>query len=184
MPKDLPAPELLRKLLRYEPETGKLFWRKRSLELLPEAANPVQWNARYAGKEAFTYTQSNGYVRGAIFNRSYLKHRIIWVLVTGRWPEHEVDHINGNRSDNRWCNLREANSRQNKWNSARQKNSTSGFKGVSWHKSCGQWRATISDHGKHKHLGYFPTPQAAYAAYQKEAKRIHGAYAKTPEDFL
>ena len=97
MSHDLPSPELLRKILRYEPETGKLFWRERSPDLFVDgkytAARSCNiWNARYAEKEAFITFDGHGYKMGKIYSRSYLAHRVIFTMVYGYCPEHDVDH--------------------------------------------------------------------------------------------
>jgi hypothetical protein len=62
----------------------------------------------------------------------YREHRLAWLYMTGEWPTHEIDHINGDRVDNRFCNLREATASENRWNSRKRVNNTSGYKGVSW----------------------------------------------------
>jgi len=189
MPEDLPPPALLRKLLRYELETGKLFWRERPVDMFSSPLSAVLWNGRYAEKEAFTSQTPDGYLRGSILDKSFLKHRVIWALVTGRWPCYEIDHINGSKEDNRWANLRESTSSQNKWNAGPQKRNKSGYKGVSWHTSKQKWRAVITRFRTQHHLGYFDCPQQAYYAYCRAAKKMHGEFAhttntKTPEDFL
>jgi len=114
-------------------------------------------------------TTSNGY---ALINSRPL-HRI--VLGMGRGGL-QVDHINGNRMDNRRCNLRKATAAQNGWNRTAQKNSSTGLKGISPYK--GRWRAEIVANGVRKVIGSFPTPQEAKDAYDAEAARLHGEFAR------
>jgi hypothetical protein len=159
--------ETLRALLICDPAQGKLFWKHRPLEYFAETNNPERacaaWNARYAGKEAFTADKGNGYLRGAIFSRPYLAHRVIWAMATGAWPPDQIDHINGDRADNRIENLRAVTSAENQQNAAMRHDNTSGVVGVSWHKAHGKWQVQIRASGKNIHLGYFNNKDEAVA---------------------
>lgn len=107
MAKELPSPELLRKLLRYEPDTGKLYWRVRTRDELDMAADYLQsWNRKNAGKEAFTTGAAGGQRRGWILDHNLLAQRVIWAMQYGKWPVGAIKHINGDKSDNRLANLR------------------------------------------------------------------------------
>lgn len=155
MTKELPSIEMLRKLLRYEASTGKLFWEKRAVNLFNDGKQPVEmtcfhWNRTWAGKEAFTANDGNGYKQGRIFGKSYRAHRIIWAIAYGYWPD-EVDHINGVRSDNRICNLRDVDRTSNCRNLSVRSNNTSGVVGVSWDKTYKKWHSRIRD----VHIGYY-----------------------------
>ena len=159
MSKELPSPELLRKLLRYEPETGKLFWRERGVEMFSDGKQSAEWacnrwNSRYSGKEAFTAIDTYGYKKGSIFKTSYLAHRVIWAMVNGEWAE-EIDHIHGVRCDNRMSELRAVSHKENARNQRKPSNNTSGAIGVCWHKSRERWVANVKINGKVKFLGYF-----------------------------
>src|SRR5262245_14420263 len=107
---DMPhmIPELsskqLAELLEYNPETGELRWKRRP-------RGPQRWNTRWAGKPAFTTKLRGGYRMGRIHWGAYYAHRVIWALMTGAWPTSEIDHIDGDPSNNRWANLRLANTR-------------------------------------------------------------------------
>lgn len=179
----LPTPEQLRKLLRYEPDTGKLFWLPRPQEMFTAgntsaAANCAAWNKRQAGAEAFI-SDSHGYRSGGIFGVKMLAHRVIWAIFYGEWPDFEVDHVNLIRSDNRIANLRRASSSENKHNTRMQANNTSGYKGVTWHRQRGKWAAQIFFEGRHKSLGLYESADAAHAAYCAAAEKYHGDFART-----
>ena len=166
MNKDLPSPELLRKLLRYEPDTGKLFWRHR-----PEGPN--NWNARFSNKEAFTAFNCNGYKIGSVRSKPQLAHRVIWTIVHGVWPVGDVDHINGLRTDNRLINLRNVSKSINQRNAKMKSSNTSGHNGVHWYARAGKWKAEITLDWSKKHLGYFDDIADAIAA-RNAAEAGHG----------
>ena len=157
---------LLLALFIYDRATGILYWR-------------VNRGARArAGDEAGTL-RADGYRIVKIGYKLYYAHRIIWCMEMGHWPEHEIDHINGVKDDNRWSNLREATRSQNGRNSKTPKTNTSGYKGVSWYKQKGKYRAKIKHNGKPIHLGYFDTAEAASRAYQRAARKYHGEFRRT-----
>ncbi len=169
-------PDLLRKLLRYDPETGKLFWLHRSIDLYPgdkktSEALVQTWNAAFAGKEAFTATNNQGYNVGRIFDRGYLAHQIIFAIVEGRFAEF-IDHVSGDRADNRWINLREATRAENQRNMKIPSHNTSGIMGVSQRHN-GKWRAQIHIGGKGYHLGLYSTKEDAITA-RRAAEKILG----------
>lgn len=142
----LPTPDALRQLLRYEPETGKLFWLER-----PDG--PAWWNTRYAGAEAMTNIVTAGYKASVLNGRAALAHRVIWAIVHGEWPTDDVDHINGVRTDNRLCNLRAVDRATNCKNMARNRRNTSGVTGVS---KCGEkWKAYIRSNGVFRVIGLY-----------------------------
>lgn len=158
--KPLPDQALLLKLLRYEPETGKLFWRERTPEFFPYNANRssidqcTKWNSRLSGKPALNAIHDQGYRRGSICGTSFFAHRIIWRMVTGIEPEF-IDHINGDRSDNRWINLRSVSKRENSMNCRLDKRNITGCHGVTWNMRKNRWQVRMTVSGKIKALGYF-----------------------------
>jgi len=152
--------EVVRELLDYDPLTGVLSWKHRDRRWFPEPNSYILWNAAHANKPAFTSRNADGCLRGGIFNKGYLAHRIIWLSMSGQMPELELDHINHNRSDNRWANLRVVTHQQNQRNQALRYNNKTGFLGVFWHAKSGKYCARI---GK-KHLGLFVTQGEAMAA--------------------
>lgn len=101
-------------------------------------------------------------------------HRVI----SGAGHGLEVDHINGNGLDNRRSNLRVATHQQNLQNQRISKTNNTGFKGVSWHKTARKWRARITVSGKETHLGFFPSLEAAHAAYAIASSRMHGDFGR------
>lgn len=149
----LPSPAELRQLLRYEPETGKLFWLAR--EINPNDRGPTIFNKRYAGKEAFTCRMGQKHLQGRVYNHGLLAHRVIWALIYGEWPHWQIDHINGNPTDNRLANLRDVRAVENQRNMKRPSNNTSGVSGVDWQEGRQRWRARIKVGGKNIHVGRF-----------------------------
>ena len=87
------------------------------------------------------------------------------------------DHINGNRLDNRKCNIRFVTNKQNIWNQKKKSTNTSGYKGVSFQN--GKWHSKITANGKQYHIGYYETKEEAAKAYDEKAKELHGDYART-----
>ena len=112
----------------------------------------------------------NGYCIIRLDDRLYTAHRLAWLYVHGQWPTHQLDHINGNRQDNRLCNLRPATNAENAQNRTRKSN-TSGFPGV--RKTNSKWTAEIKVNYKPIRLGRFDSPEAAYAAYLEAKRKYH-----------
>lgn len=180
--RELPSPELLRQLLRYEPETGKLFWLPRTASFFePGKYNCnrrcAAWNAKYAGKEALAAKHGNGYLSGAVFDQRVFSHRVIWAIQTGNWPVLQIDHIDGNRANNRWNNLRQASRSENMKNVRSHKGSTSKYLGVSWASRDRRWVARIRVNGKYVSLGSHRSEIDAAIAYDKAAAQHHGSFA-------
>lgn len=178
--KPLPAQSTLLKYLDYSMGTGRFYWRERSVADFSKggigAENSCRiWNDRYAGKEAWACGNpkgSRGYVQANFLGKKYLKHRIAWKYVTGEEPD-EVDHINGDRTDNRFANLRSVTRAENSKNAAIFGHNTSGCTGVFWNKQCRRWHATIHLKGKTRHLGVFLSKDDAIRA-RKAGEREMG----------
>jgi hypothetical protein len=169
------SPAQLRLLLHYDPNTGVLTWRSRNEGLFADAKHSAArkckaWNSRMAGREAFTAV-GHGYLKGSILNRRYAAHRVAWAIVHGVWPSGQIDHINGNRADNRLCNLRDTDSATNGKNQRLGVNNKSGVNGVHFDRN--RWVARIKVAGKVKHLGRFENFEDAVAA-RREADRRFG----------
>lgn len=143
--KQKPEPSFLSRVLRYDSGTGNLFWRKREVDTLKSGKQKeaLRWNARYAEKLAFTARQSGGYACGAVNKVVMQAHVVAWAIYYGEWPEGEIDHINGIRTDNRICNLRVVSSGENQKNKKIPRNNTSGVIGVSYCKRDKVWIAHI-----------------------------------------
>lgn len=174
----LPPQDVLLALLRYEPETGKLYWRRRSTSFFTPGERTVEhqaavWNANYAGTEAFTAINEAGYRRGRLLGKSCRAHRVIFKMMTGRDPD-EVDHIDGDRQNNSWRNLREVDRQQNCRNTGLSRRNKSGAPGVHWYSDNGGcWRAYLYLGGKTKYIGTFATKDDAVRA-RREAERKLG----------
>ncbi|MCI0598713.1 MAG: HNH endonuclease [Beijerinckiaceae bacterium] len=169
---DITASEL-RKLLHYCPQSGNFTWLTRGGD--DRLTN--SWNARYAGTIAGSVNKKHGYRYISIDGRLYLAHRLAFLNMTGALPRDDVDHVNLDRSDNRWINLREATQSQNQANTRKPRGNTSGWKGASRNGS--RWQAQIGVNGKQIYLGRFRTPEEAHAAYCEAAVKYYGDFART-----
>lgn len=123
------------------------------------------------------YQNKNGYRAIRIFCKAFYEHRIAFLLMTGAWPTADVDHIDGDRTNNRWANLRAATRSQNAANSKRHKDNRSIAKGVRQTRG-GRWEARIFVRGKPTTLGCFDTVFEASEAYNAAAKAAHGEFAR------
>jgi len=177
MIKELPSPELLRKLLRYEPDTGKLFWRARDASTFATKRAAMVWLSRFPGLEAFSQLRNDGYICGSLNGKSMMAHRVAWAIHHGFWPIEMIDHINRVRSDNKICNLRMASRRENMRNKSALEGSSSKFIGVSFHPQCKKWRARIRVSEKNMSLGLFHDEVCAAIAYDSAARKYYGDFA-------
>ena len=155
----LPPFERLNELLEYNPETGVCRWRDNPEAYSRKSAYSQRMNLpdRIVG-----FKQIGVYLQVEIDGILYLLHRIIWKLQTGEDPPShlEIDHVTKSdppnlHYDNRWENLRLSTHQENAMNQDKSHNSTSHFRGVSWHKQRQKWRVYIQVNGKPKHLGFF-----------------------------
>lgn len=151
-------------VLRYDAEDGHFYWR------IPRG--PCSSGER-AG------TDKDGYVQINVLRRLCKAHRLAWLFVTGDWPPKGfvIDHINRDRSDNRWANLRLADASQNGMNSTMRSDNTSGHTGVYRHGPDSKWwQAKISVRGRTVHVGTYPSRDEAIAARVAAANRHYGAF--------
>lgn len=181
--KALPSPEVLRQLLRYDPETGKLFWRERNAGWFSNRKGRSEreckrWNGRWAGIEALAALTTQGYKNGSILGRNYRAHRVIWAMQTEEWPTDEIDHANGKKSDNRWVNLRHVDHFENAHNKGIPRNNTSGAKGVCFDSRSGKWLAQIRSANRRHHIGYFACFDDAKQAVRAARASLHGQFAR------
>jgi hypothetical protein len=161
---------LLHELLEYDPSTGEFLWKHRNINWFNTENDFKAWNNRLSGKKA-GYVDKRGYLFIRINYFLYSAHRLAWLYVYGSFPK-MIDHINGNRQDNRIENLRECTDSQNQGNSKRSKNNTTGYKGVSLHKGTGKYTAEITYNNKKIYLGLFLTPEEAHDTYCKKASEL------------
>lgn len=166
------TPEVARELLEYDPTTGLVTWKPRSRPWFKDDLSWKMWNTRYAGKSA-GHSSVSGYVIVTIFYHRYRAHRLIWLMTTGEWPD-QVDHLNHDRSDNRWSNLRDVNNQENGRNQSHSRANTSGVTGISWKKHGQKWQARIHLDGRSKFLGNFVNKEDAIAA--RRAAEICSGY--------
>lgn len=163
---------ILRSLLVYKPETGKFFWKPRD-----EINRYVStWNSRYAGTEAFGPTEAkSGYRYGKVLNLNQKAHRIAWAMYHGEYAPKDmvIDHIDGDRSNNKISNLRLVSKKENSKNRAIPSNNTSGHMGVRWIDDRKKWHAIIVVNGSQKHIGYFEKLEDAIKA-RKSAEIEYG----------
>jgi len=154
----------LKELLHYDPLSGVFTWKV------------WRGGAARAGTVAGRF-DSKGYRQITVEMVAILAHRLAWFYMTGVWPEHEVDHINGIRADNSWANLRKATKNQNQQNLAgcRASNKSTGLLGASYDSESGKYLARIMVDGKGKNLGRFATAEEAHRAYcsAKKIKHTH-----------
>ena len=156
----LPDADLLRASLRYDPESGLLFWKERAIDLAGTANEAKRWNNKHAGKEVGSAISVRGYKKVRVFGFQYTQHRVIWKIVHGSDPNY-IDHINGDRSDNRLINLRDVSFQENCRNRRKLKRNTSGITGVCWVSRTQSWQAAIVCDGKPKYLGSFKSIEDA-----------------------
>lgn len=155
----------LKKQINYNPDTGKFTW------AWPRPGASL-------GMEAGTVT-GNGYLHVKVNRVPYLGHRLAWYLHYGKWPE-QIDHINGDKLDNRIVNLREATQAQNCYNKALSSNNKSGVKGVYLNKKLNKWHAQIKKGSLKLHLGYFSELEDAKKAYETKATELFGEFKWSP----
>jgi len=163
--KALPRLSRVQELLNYDATTGNFCW----LQSGP---------GRSADLKAGWTCSTHGYCFVKIDGCIFPAHRLAWLFATGQDPaDMEIDHINGDRSDNRFSNLRLADNRENQCNIGIARNNTSGVKGVYWHSRDQKWIAKVKKHGIHVHVGTFSDLETAAAAVQKARAELHGEFA-------
>lgn len=165
--------ELVKKIsnhLKYDPETGHFFW-----------FNPTSLKSK-RGWFAGSLYGKKGYLGFRVFWEKYYAHRLAWALSYGECPaELEIDHVNGNKADNRLSNLRLATASQNQHNKTAYKNNSSGVKGVNRDGKSGRWRAKFNLQGKRHELGLFDSLDAARDAVVRARSEAHGQFANHGE---
>lgn len=147
--------ERVRELFNYDHDTGHL-------------THKIRLGGRASvGKVAGSINKKRGYRSVEIEDQQYVIHRVIWLYVHGSWPKNQIDHINGDRQDNRIANLREATPQENSWNIGLISTNKSGYCGVSIIKKTNLFAASVWRDGKRIHLGFFKSAEQASIVYQK-----------------
>jgi hypothetical protein len=154
-------------LMSYDLETG-LFTRLRRLSN----------NAKEGTTTAGCINKHIGYRVFNICGRVHYAHRLAWLYMIGEWPALAIDHVNGDKSDNRFCNLRLSTNQQNLWNRDKLATNTSGHRGVAKSNAGKPWRAFVTVNKRYVSLGQFDTFEAAVAARLDGERRYYGEFAK------
>lgn len=156
--------EELRLHVTYDPETGE--FRRTGFRRKDRSGAPCGTK------------MNRGYLVISIRNKTYLCHRLAWLYMTGEWPRLQIDHINLDRADNRFSNLREATPHQNNGNRRASSRNTSGAKGVVWNSANRKWIAQITHGTSNKYLGSFARKEDAANAYADAARKHFGEFAR------
>lgn len=159
-----PSQARLQQLFTFDPATGELRWKRRKGVAAGSVAGCVS---------------KDGYRRICVDGVDYLAHRLVWAFVRGTPVPPFIDHRNTRKDDNRPRNLRAATKSQNGMNRPKQRDNSTGFKGVCWDKAKSKYAATIKRNGKQYNLGRFDDPATAHAAYVRAAAELHGEFART-----
>ncbi|PYE89607.1 HNH endonuclease [Phyllobacterium leguminum] len=162
----------LHKLLEYVPAEGHFVWKSRSISEFASEMQWKRWRTRYEGKKAGSVNGS-GYRHIQLDRRHYLEHRLAWLYYYGEFPANEIDHINGDKADNRLANLRHVTAVQNNQNKKRPSHNTSGVIGVAPARSRGKWIAHIKVGEENIYLGTFKSIELAAAA-RRGAEKVAG----------
>jgi hypothetical protein len=166
-PKDDLTAEYVRSLFWYDAETGFLYRRP---------IGRLNFDVRWANKPAGG--KNRGYLTVRIYGSAYYVHRLIWLLVHGKWPTEQIDHINEIKDDNRLCNLREASPSLNRVNVTY--NGKGRYLKGSRPKTSKRWESYIMIKGRNKYLGIFASELEAHLAHILKAKQLYGEFAKSP----
>jgi hypothetical protein len=165
-------------LLYYDPQSGKLFWKPREDKFFKNPSRYKDpWNARFSHTEALGYVGKHGYKVGQILGIKIRSHRVVWAINYGYWPKLFIDHVDGDKTNNRLDNLRLSNDLENQHNQKIRGGGTSKYKGVSLTLR-GNYKAAICKNNKSLHIGCFDTEIEAAIAYDNKAKELFGEFAR------
>lgn len=180
-----PTPEYLKECLNYDPDTGIFTWKERPREHFDSDASWHMFLGKFAKRQAGSLN-SEKYRHIQLGARKYKAHRVAWAISTGAWPIKFIDHINGDRDDNRLVNLRGASNAENCLNAKLSVTNKSGIKGVHWHKAVGKWQAKTSIGGVTVSFGFFIEKSDAAEAIRSARDTHHGVFAshkEAPEEY-
>jgi hypothetical protein len=155
--------DLLKEYLHYDANTGIFIWIK------------SMSNGVHIGDIAGCLHR-NGYIYIGLIGKLHRSHKLAWLYNYGNLPEFNIDHIDGNKNNNRIDNLREATYSENAFNVGTFISNTSGFKGVSWHKQRKKWNVRAKLNGKYKFLGLFDNIEIAAETYKNFCQQNHGNF--------
>ncbi|WP_417625169.1 HNH endonuclease signature motif containing protein [Paremcibacter congregatus] len=155
----------LKEIMNYNKSTGDFVWLKS--------------RGRISKGQKAGCVGDKGYLLIRVDGALHRAHRLAWLFVTGKMPDRQIDHINGDKLDNRWGNLREADNGRNSANASVHSSNTSGYKGVSWRPDLGKYHAYGNKDGKRITLGFFSKAKDAAKAYDAHAKMEYGKFART-----
>lgn len=156
----------IKKVLFYDPDSGSF------INLVTRSSRAKR------GSFAGSLDSSNGYIKIRVNGHVIYAHRLAWLFMTGSFPDFEVDHINGSRSDNRWANLRQATRAQNGSNLKLKTNNTSGYSGVSFEKIGNKWVAYINISGRKVSLGRYDIKEDAISARKTAEINFFGEFVR------
>lgn len=152
-------------VLDYDSATGVLIWKSSpNTKIVP---------GRAAGSKG-----TNGYIRIKLSGKTYLGHRVAWLIYYGAWPVGQIDHIDGCRQNNAIANLRDSTPSQNQHNQALRKTNKSGVKGVSWNPDSEKWHVQVTLNGKVHNGGHFESLAEAATVAAALRNRLHGEFAR------
>jgi len=156
--------DIARSLIHYDHSSGIAAWKVRDRSLFRRNQDYLSWNTKFAWSCVGGMPRPDGYLGTKIFNVPYMVHRIVWAMYHGENTGYEIDHVNGDRSDNRITNLRAVHSSVNSRNKCRHRNNSSGVAGVHWSLDANKWRVSIGVSGEKVNLGLFTSLDDAAAA--------------------
>ena len=152
---------LIEDRITYNPDTGLFKW------LDTEGSGVFK-------KDWFAGTEDNGYLKIRINQKGYRAHRLAWYLMTGDWPKHQIDHIDGNRANNKFSNLRDVTCSVNMQNMKKPSSSNnSGFLGVHFDSARQKYTSRLTINGKKLFLGRFDSAEEAYDVYLAAKRKLH-----------
>lgn len=167
----MPTADDVRQVLDYDPETGEFRWAVDRFKGPQRKALCARKGDLAGGFNA------KGYRQISVSGRNHGAHRLAWLLMTGEWPTHQIDHINRDPADNRWCNLRPATRSENMCNQRVRRDNRLGCPGVYLHR--GRFIAQIGKGGRQYNIGSFGSVGEAMVARQAAERLLHGEFARS-----
>ncbi len=164
MKKEILTQKYLKECLDYNPDTGVFIWKERPKYHFNKNWIRGWWNGQFSGSKAGTVAKGREYSKIIISNKGYYSHRLAFLWMAGSFPNKQVDHIDHNRSNNAWINLRQVSSKENDKNRKIYSTNSSGCSGVTLKKGTKKWIARISNKGKRYDLGSFSNIEDAINA--------------------